>query len=52
MRNNGEGGNQGGEIEVILHEYDSLRAEIVSRTDSRFQLIGFLGLAAVLRLCY
>ena len=48
MRNNGEDGGQGGEIEVILHEYDSLRAEIVSRTDSRFQLIGFLGLAATL----
>jgi hypothetical protein len=32
MRNNGEDGGQGGEIEVILHEYDSLRAEIVSRT--------------------
>jgi hypothetical protein len=48
MRNNGEDSGQVGEIEVILHEYDSLHSEIVSRTDSRFQLIGFLGLAATL----
>src|ERR1700693_1602605 len=36
------------EIDVILHEYDSLRAEIISRANSRFQLIGYLGIAATL----
>jgi hypothetical protein len=47
MSNGGEGGLKPS-IEVILHEYDGLRNEIVSRMDARFQLIGFLGIAATI----
>lgn len=35
-------------IEVVLHEYDALRSEIVSRTESRFGLVGFLVIAATI----
>ena len=28
-------------IDVVLHEYDSLRAEMQDRMTARFQLIGF-----------
>ena len=33
-------------IEVLLHEYDALRAEVVARASSRFQLLGFATAAA------
>lgn len=32
-------------IEVVLHEYDALHDEIVSRMEARFQLVGFLAIA-------
>ena len=47
MCNGGQGGLQP-RIEVVLHEYDALRDEIVSRMEARFQLIGFLAIAATI----
>ena len=44
----GSWGGKRGVIDVVLHEYDSLRAEILARSDARFQLIGYLGIAATL----
>lgn len=42
-----EGSNTGidqkAKVEVLLHEYDTLRAEILSRTQSRFSVCGFTG---------
>jgi hypothetical protein len=35
-------------IDVLLHDYDAMRAEIVSRTSSRFQLVGLTAVAATL----
>src|SRR5438067_2430716 len=35
-------------INVLLHEYDTLRAEIVSRASSRFQLVGLAAVAATI----
>jgi hypothetical protein len=35
-------------VEVVLHEYDSLREEVLSRMNSRFQLLGLVGIAATL----
>jgi CcmD family protein len=35
-------------IDVVLHEYDSLRAEMQDRMTARFQLIGFLAIAATI----
>ena len=35
-------------IDVLLHDYDAMRAEIVSRTSSRFQLVGLAAVAATL----
>lgn len=32
-------------VDLLLHEYDALRAEILSRTTSRFQLLGFAAVA-------
>lgn len=48
MGNVEEASSQSGVIDVILHEYDALRAEVVSRSDARFQLVGFLAIAATL----
>jgi hypothetical protein len=47
MCDGGQGGLQP-RIEVVLHEYDALRDEIVSRTEARFQLVGFLAIAATI----
>jgi hypothetical protein len=33
-------------VDIVLHEYDSLRAEMQTRMGARFQLIGFIGIAA------
>jgi hypothetical protein len=35
-------------VDVLLHDYDAMRAEIVSRTSSRFQLVGLAAVAATL----
>jgi hypothetical protein len=35
-------------INLLLHEYDALRAEIVARTSSRFQLLGLAAVAATI----
>lgn len=35
-------------LDVLLHEYDTLRAEILARTSSRFQLLGLAAVAATL----
>lgn len=35
-------------IGVLLHEYDTLRAEILARTSSRFQLVGLAAVAATI----
>ena len=35
-------------VEVVLHEYDSLREEVLSRMNSRFQLLGLVSIAATL----
>jgi hypothetical protein len=35
-------------IDVLLHDYEAMRAEIVSRTSSRFQLMGLTAVAATL----
>jgi hypothetical protein len=35
-------------IEVLLHEYDALRDEVLSRVSARFQLLGYLSIAAAL----
>jgi hypothetical protein len=35
-------------IDALFHEYDALRAEIVARTSSRFQLVGLAAVAATL----
>ncbi len=35
-------------VDVLLHEYDTLRAEVLSRATARFQLLGFVGIAAAL----
>jgi hypothetical protein len=35
-------------IEILLHEYDSLRDEALSRVSARFQLLGYLSIAATL----
>lgn len=32
-------------VDLLLHEYDALRAEILARTTSRFQLLGFAAVA-------
>jgi hypothetical protein len=48
MGNGEEVSGRSGVIDVVLHEYDSLRAEILARSDARFQLIGYLGIAATL----
>jgi hypothetical protein len=48
MSNEEKAGHQSRAIDIVLHEYDSLRAEIVSRMDARFQLIGFLAIVATL----
>ena len=48
MGNGEEGSSSNGAIDVVLHEYDALRTEILARSDSRFQLIGYLGIAATL----
>jgi uncharacterized membrane protein (DUF485 family) len=48
MCDEGKASHQSRAIDIVLHEYDSLRAEIVSRMDARFQLIGFLAIVATL----
>jgi ABC-type multidrug transport system fused ATPase/permease subunit len=48
MCNGGEASAKSNAIDVVLHEYDSLRAEIQDRMVARFQLIGYLGIAATL----
>ena len=48
MCNDEKASDQSRAIDIVLHEYDSLRAEIVSRMDARFQLIGFLAIVATL----
>jgi hypothetical protein len=35
-------------VEVVLHEYDSLREEVLSRMNSRFQLLGLVSIAGTL----
>jgi hypothetical protein len=35
-------------IDVLLHEYDALRAEILARANSRFQLLGLAGVIGAL----
>ncbi len=35
-------------INVLLHEYDTLRAEILARASSRFQLVGLAAVAATI----
>jgi len=35
-------------ISALLHEYDALRAEIVARAGSRFQLVALVGVVATL----
>ncbi len=35
-------------IDVLLHEYDALRAEILARANSRFQLVGLASVVAAL----
>jgi hypothetical protein len=35
-------------VEVLMHEYDALRAEVLMRAAARFQLLGFMGVAAAL----
>lgn len=48
MGNGEEGSNPNSVIDVLLHEYDALRAEVLARSDARFQLVGYLGIAATL----
>ena len=48
MGNGEKSSSPNGTIDAVLHEYDALRAEIVARSDARFQLIGYLGIAATL----
>ena len=48
MANSGDADGSALTIEVLLHEYDALRAEIVARTSSRFQLVGLAAVAATL----
>lgn len=48
MENTEDVSSRNSVVDVILHEYDALRAEIVSRSDARFQIIGFLSIAATL----
>jgi sulfite exporter TauE/SafE len=35
-------------VEIVLHEYDALREEVLSHMNSRFQLLGLVGIAATL----
>jgi len=48
MCQGGQNDVQSQEIEVLLHEYDSLRDEVLSRISARFQLLGYLSIAATL----
>jgi hypothetical protein len=50
MTDNGDNGRASRElaISVLLHEYDALRDEIVSRTTSRFNLVGLAAVAATI----
>jgi hypothetical protein len=48
MRQGGQNDMQRQAIEVLLHEYDTLRDEVLSRVSARFQLLGYLGIAATL----
>ena len=48
MTINGEAGRPALIIDVLLHEYDTLRAEILARANSRFQLLGFAGVVVAL----
>jgi uncharacterized membrane protein len=48
MCQGGQNDMRGQAIEVLLHEYDTLRDEVLSRTSARFQLLGYLGIAATL----
>ena len=48
MSNGGGNDGQNLVIEVLLHEYDALRDEVLSRTSARFQLLGYLSIAASL----
>jgi hypothetical protein len=48
MCHGGQDGINSLEIEVVLHEYDALRDEVLSRTSARFQLLGLLSIAATL----
>ena len=36
------------DVEIVLHEYDSLRNEILSRANARLELLGLLSIAATL----
>jgi hypothetical protein len=47
MCDRGQGGLPA-RIEVVLHEYDALHNEIVSRMEARFQLVGFLAVAGTI----
>ena len=48
MSDNQETGGAAQAIDVLLHEYDALRAEILARASSRFQLTGFAAVVATL----
>jgi len=48
MPDNQEAGSTALIIDVLLHEYDALRAEILARASSRFQLTGFAAVVATL----
>jgi hypothetical protein len=45
---NGQEDDTARRLDVLLHEYDTLRAEILARTSSRFQLLGLAAVAATL----
>ena len=36
------------DVEVVLHEYDTLRNEVLSRASARLELLGLLSIAATL----
>jgi hypothetical protein len=45
---NGQEADSAPHLDVLLHEYDTLRVEILARTSSRFQLLGLAAVAATL----